>query len=761
MHCRLRSRIFQSGSAVAMEETDREAVATAVQRVAGMLQRPDQLDKVEQYRRREARKKASVEARLKAAIQSQLDGVRTGLSQLHNALGDVKDIQSSLADVSKDWRQSINTIENLKDVKDVVVQHSQLASAMENLKIIFSVPEIVMETQDLIEQAEMLQAHRKLMDLECSRDDLMYEQYRVDSQNTRDMGLIQDHFKRVLPLSEELAKQLWMVLQRSVVTVRRDPTMLVSAVRVIEREEKIDRRMLDRQRQTGFIPLGRPKEWKKKMLEVLERTVSTRIEGAQAETRELDKMWLVRLLEITRRNVLDDLLVVKNLMVQCFPPHYNTFQVLFDLYHRSLSSRLQELATEDLEANEIVSLLTWVLNTYKSTEMMGHPELFIECDISQQEPLLPRTVVDDLLSKYIQTFTSNITGWLRKALETDKKDWQKETEPEADQDGYYQTSLPAIVFQMFEQNLQVAAQIDESFKEQVLLLCLKQMNSFLYRYREEAVAYKEDHLKDRQLPQCYVQYMIAIINNCQTFKVSINSLKKKYSKKMEPTQNDAAIEKTLDGVAKDGCQFLLDEVFMDLEQHLNELLTRKWLTGSNAVDTICVTVEDYFSDFARIKKPYNEEMTSKAHRRVVMEYLKSVMQKRISFRNADERKEGADRMNKEAEQFKFLFRKLSAGGESDHLCDSIAAIAEVFRLTDPTLLYLEVSTLVSKYPDIREEHIVALLAVRGDASRDMRQMIIETLNQNKPSVNINSRPVFGDIAVPVSMTSMTVPKLLK
>lgn len=751
-----------------MEETSREAVATAVQRVAGMLQRSDQLDKVDQYRRREARKKASVEARLKAAIQSQLDGVRTGLTQLHTALVDVKDIQNSLADVSKDWRQSINTIESLKDVKDAVVQHSQLASAVENLKNIFSVPEIVASTQQLIEQADLLQAHRKLMELECSRDDLMYEQYRMDSRNTSDMHLISIYFEDVQGLSDELAKQLWMVLQRSMVTVRRDPTMLVSVVRIIEREEKIDRRMVDRKRQTGFIPPGRPKRWKDKMFQVLEGTVSTRIEGTQAVTREADKMWLVRLLEIMRKYVLDDLIVVRNLMVQCFPPHYDTFNRFFSLYHNAVSSRVTELAAEDLEANEIVSLLTWVLNTYKSSEMMGHPELSAECDINSLEPLLPQDVVDELLSKYIQTFTSNITGWLRKALETDKKDWQKETEPEADQDGYYQTTLPAIVFQMFEQNLQVAAQIDGDFREQVLKLCLKQMNTFLLRYREEVVLYKEEHLRDRKLLQCYVQYMIAIINNCQTFRESINSLKRKYSQAPEPTDCDAAIERTLNDVAKEGCQYLLDEVFLDLENHLNELLTRKWLSGSHAVDTICVTVEDYFNDFNKIKNPYNQEMTGEALRRVVVEYLKAVMQKRITFKNADERRDGAERMIKEGEQFKFLFRKLAAGEDTDRLCGSIAAIAEVFKLTDPTLLYLEVSTLVSKYPDIREEHVQALLAVRGDASREMRQMIIGTLSENRAPPSGFAHPIFRDIPVPniamttmTTMTSMATAKLLK
>ncbi|XP_036701562.1 exocyst complex component 3 isoform X3 [Balaenoptera musculus] len=620
-----------------MKETDREAVATAVQRVAGMLQRPDQLEKVEQYRRREARKKASVEARLKAAIQSQLDGVRTGLSQLHTALSDVQDIQRSLADVSKDWRQSINTIESLRDVKDAVVRHSQLAAAVENLKNIFSVPEIVRETQDLIEQGELLQAHRKLMDLECSRDGLMYEQYRMDSGNARDMTLIHSYFGSTQGLSDELAKQLWVVLQRSLVTVRRDPTLLVSVVRIIEREEKIDRRILDRKKQTGFIPPGRPKNWKEKMFAILERTVTTRIEGTQADTRESDRMWLVRHLEIIRKCVLDDLIVTRNLMVQCFPPRYQIFRSLLNVYHQALSTRMQELASEDLEANEIVSLLTWVLNTYTSAEMMGNAELAPEVDVGVLEPLLSPNVVSELLDTYMSTLTSNIIAWLRKALETDKKDWVKETEPEADQDGYYQTTLPAIVFQV--------------------------------------------------------------------------------------QGGGAAVQ------------------------------------GGASAEAAAPALLRAVHDRPHQQLPDPQRMIAEAHRRVVQEYLRAVLQKRISFRSAEERKEGAERMGREAEQLRFLFCKLASGfgEEMDGHCDTIVAVAEVIKLTDPSLLYLEVSTLVSKYPDIRDDHIGALLAVRGDASRDMKQTIIETLEQGPAQASPDYVPIFRDIAVP----SLNVAKLLK
>lgn len=57
----------------------------------------------------------------------------------------------------------------------------------------------------------------------------------------------------------------------------------------------------------------------------------------------------------------------------------------------------------------------------------------------------------------------------------------------------------------------------------------------------------------------------------------------------------------------------------------------------------------------------------------------------------------------------------------------------------------------------RDEHIGALLAMRGDASRDMKQTIIETLEQGPMQASPNYVPIFRDITV----SGLNVAKLLK
>ena len=66
---------------------------------------------------------------------------------------------------------------------------------------IVTVPETVAKTELEIEEGELLQAHQSLVDLENSRDDLLFELHRLGHNNTRDRDLLKEYFEAVNDLS--------------------------------------------------------------------------------------------------------------------------------------------------------------------------------------------------------------------------------------------------------------------------------------------------------------------------------------------------------------------------------------------------------------------------------------------------------------------------------------------------------------------------------------------------------------------------------
>jgi exocyst complex component 3 len=81
---------------------------------------------------------------------------------------------------------------------------------------------------------------QSLTDLENSRDDLLYELHKLPHQAPADKVMLKAYFEDVEVLSQLLEKQLRLVLSRTLNTVRKEPTVIVTALRIIEREEKAD-----------------------------------------------------------------------------------------------------------------------------------------------------------------------------------------------------------------------------------------------------------------------------------------------------------------------------------------------------------------------------------------------------------------------------------------------------------------------------------------------------------------------------------------
>lgn len=128
----------------------------------------------------------------------------------------------------------------LDGVREESTRHSQYTTAMENLKHIFNVQTSVNKALQWIEEDKLLHAHQCLTDLENSRDDILFELHKLPKQYALDKMTLKSYFVKVEGVSEKLSHKIRIILDRCLATVRKEPTIIVTALRIIEREEKSD-----------------------------------------------------------------------------------------------------------------------------------------------------------------------------------------------------------------------------------------------------------------------------------------------------------------------------------------------------------------------------------------------------------------------------------------------------------------------------------------------------------------------------------------
>ncbi|XP_053361037.1 exocyst complex component 3-like protein [Clarias gariepinus] len=755
-----------------LERAECLARGAALKWASGVFCRPEHLERLAHYKKRESQRTASINSRLKSVVQSYLEGVDWGLGQLREARAELRDVSHAMKLVRLESSKNAESINVLDALRETSIDHCQLLAAVTNLPHLHSVKSMVIETERLVESRRLLEAHARLMELERWQDEVLLQIHALRGSSRtllspEDDALVQDYFSGVGRLVEALAKELWAVVGSGLTLSLQNPTPFVSAVRIVEREEALDQYFLEeRQCPSGErygrpMPPERPRCWRERFFKVLEEAVAARFRSASyLHTRGPG---LAGHLSALQHSIMGDLATVRNLLEQCVPPHYQLTKAYLRACHRCLQIHLGQITGWELQSGEIFAVLNWVVHIYKSTEMMGDPSLAAHLDLEEIGPLISLEGLEQLQNKYVQCVRKSLSEWMQKALEVELTDWQRDQEPDIDHEGCYHTSLPTIITQMLEENARVALMISESLRDQTIQMGLFEMETLLSRFRDAIIEFSKEHRNDPvgNKNKFYLHYLLACISNCIILKMSTETLHQQVSSRQSvrfsriPPGSLAA----LDRAVRKACRLVMDQLLLDLQPHLQGLLSRSWLVQGDVIPKVCGVLERHCELYGRVRSPCRERLQEECQWLTVVEYVRALMQKKLICRSDEERQLLAQQMVQDAQQLREHFQSMEVDGTISEVNPTalIPVLADLIKLKDPGMLTLEVSGLISKYPDISEEHVSVLLDVRGDVPRDVRGTVMCLLEQSSPPLPPGYRPIFPDILVPPSSMPFCLP----
>nr|VZH97502.1 unnamed protein product [Spirometra erinaceieuropaei] len=169
---------MKSSQLLSLEE---HAKRNAEKRIADTFQRPDQLENIDLIRTRFLNQKTATEAQLKMAVHGQLDGIQNGLERLESALSISKSCRKRSGEIEASLKSLSGLSESLAQLRALSTKHRQLAAAMENMSYLVKVPECMEQARNSIETENLLEAHKRIQELEGIRDEIMSDVFKQNS----------------------------------------------------------------------------------------------------------------------------------------------------------------------------------------------------------------------------------------------------------------------------------------------------------------------------------------------------------------------------------------------------------------------------------------------------------------------------------------------------------------------------------------------------------------------------------------------------
>nr|XP_047925821.1 uncharacterized protein LOC106047013 isoform X1 [Anser cygnoides] len=384
--------------------------------------------------------------------------------------------------------------------------------------------------------------------------------------------------------------------------------------------------------------------------------------------------------------------------------------------HASLSSHLSTLTdNKHCTFSQCLLVYEWCLNMYKS---------------SSGTCLRPRQTSQHSLALDVQSLVWIILKTEEKLLAVTRKEVGKALE-EAFDIGKTPCADAAVI-QIFKEKTEAAQHISESLSEKVEAVCLEECLSFLQSYENEVRNFL-------QIDGCPgICSSLRILENCCILRTAWCKLTYICS---ASTGQDAKVKGFLYRMEDEITEHFLQTVTSKVKETLKDHF-KKCDSGFNH---ILESLKQSFLAFGKKKTDIYEALVKSVNVIIITEYVQALLTTSRKPSSV-QRKRIVSKIEEDHRTLQTVFKEC-LGPAAGAVKDPIKAILELIQTSDAEGMKIALLPILKEFPDLREEHLSAVLDLKDSLSRKDRAALLKAFHDNCGETETETTLLFADIEV--------------